>query len=143
MVGQRRRTIEEEEMTMGETRMLEATASKEGKWWNIAIPELDQVTATKKMADVQDYATSLSAVVLDVPEEDVNVRVTFSLPEEVEAAWQAARDETRRARELTMSAAARTRTVVRALHDDGCTVREIGILLDISNQRVSQIIRGK
>lgn len=128
---------------MDDLRVIDATASKEGKWWTIAIPELDQVTATRKMSDVREYATSLAAVVLDVPEACVDVRVSFGLHEAVEAAWQAARDETRTARELTMSAAANTRTVIRTLHDDGCTVREIAVLLDISNQRVSQIIRGK
>lgn len=128
---------------MDATRVLEASASKEGKWWNIVISDLDQVTATKKMSEVQEYATSLAAVALDVPETEIDVRVSFRLPEEAEAAWQAARDETRRARELTITAAAHTRTVVRTLSDGGCTVREIGVLLDISNQRVSQIIRGR
>lgn len=128
---------------MDDRRVIEATASKEGKWWNVSIPELDQVTATKKMSNVYEYATDLAALILDIPEKEIEVRVTFRLHDEVEAAWKIAREETRTAKELTMSAAARTRTVVKALHDDDCTVREIAVLLDISNQRVSQIIRGK
>lgn len=43
---------------MNAARVLEATAVKEGKWWTITIPELNQVTATKKASEVQEYAES-------------------------------------------------------------------------------------
>lgn len=127
---------------MENVRTLEATASKEGKWWNIAIAEIDQVTATKKLADVQEYADSLAAVALDVPTESVSVNVAYQLPEDVKTEWEAARADTRRAKELTIEAATRTRTVIQALHDGGYTGRDIEKLLGISFQRVSQILKA-
>lgn len=127
---------------MENIRTLEATASKEGKWWNIAIPEIDQVTATKKLGDVQEYADSLAALALDVPTESVRVNVTYALPEAAQAEWEAAREDTRRAKELTIEAAARTRSVIQALHDGGYTGRDIEKMLGISFQRVSQILKA-
>lgn len=127
---------------MGEPRVLEATATREGKWWNIAIPELDQVTATKKSSEVQEYANSLAAAVLDVPEADVDVQVVYTLPEAVEADWKAAREETRKAKELTIAAAGHTKTVVLTLREDGYSGRDIAKMLGLTFQRVSQILNS-
>lgn len=127
---------------MNEPRVLAATAAKRGKWWDITIPELDQVTTTKRLEEVQEYAGSLAAAVLDVPEADIHVHVLYTLPEAVEAEWEAAREETRKAKELTIAAAARTRTVVQQLHGDGYTTRDIAKVLGISNQRVSQLLNS-
>lgn len=127
---------------MATPKTFEATATKEGKWWNVAIAELDQVTATKRLGEVQEYADSLAAAVLDVPESDVHVQVVYTLPEAVETEWAAAREETRKAKELTIAAAARTKTVVGQLYAAGYTIRDIAQVLGISFQRVSQIINS-
>ena len=127
---------------MSSKRVLEATAVKEGKWWTITIPELDQVTATKKMAEVQEYAESLVAAVLDLSEDEVQVAVKFSLPETVATEWLAARKDTVQAKEATVSAAAKTKSVIEKLHGDGYTTRDIEKVLGISYQRVSQIINS-
>lgn len=127
---------------MSSKRVLEATAVKEGKWWTITIPELDQVTATKKTAEVQEYAESLAAATLDLPEDEVQVSVKFDLPETVATEWNAARKDTVQAKEATMSAAAKTKSVIEKLHGDGYTTRDIEKVLGISYQRVSQIINS-
>lgn len=123
-------------------RVFQATASKQGKWWNITIPELGQASATKKLTEVQEYANSLAAATLDVQETDVDVRVTFTLPAAVESEWTAAREETRRAKELTIAAASRTKRVVKQLHAQGYTIRDIAQVLGISFQRASQILNS-
>ena len=126
---------------MENKRMLEATATKGGKWWNIAIPELEQITATKKLGEVQEYANSLAAAILDVSVDSVHVNIAYALPETARAEWEAARAQTLRAKELTMEAAARTKIIVRQLHDSGYTVRDIEKVLGISFQRVAQILK--
>lgn len=122
-------------------RTLEAVAMKDGKWWEISIPELDQVTSTKKLSEVQEYADSLAAAILDVPEGAVTVNVTYELPEAAKKEWAKAREETDKARELSMSAAEHTRRVVRGLHAEGYTVRDIEKVLGISFQRASQLLK--
>lgn len=127
---------------MSVTRTLEATAVKEGKWWNITIPELDQVTATKKINEVQEYAESLAAAILDVPTEQLQVNVKFDMPGAVAAEWDAARADTTQAKDLTIAAAARTRAVIEKLHTDGYSMRDIEKVLGMSFQRVSQILKS-
>ncbi|SEF12698.1 hypothetical protein SAMN04489740_4276 [Arthrobacter alpinus] len=106
---------------MNAARVLEVTAVKEGKWWTITIPELNQVTATKKASEVQEYAESLAAVVLDVPEDQVTVNVKFDLPPAAAEAWSAARLDTLKAKEETMSAAAKTKAVIEDLRGNGAS----------------------
>lgn len=127
---------------MNAARVLEATAVKEGKWWTITIPELNQVTATKKASEVQEYAESLAAAVLDVPEDQVTVTVKFDLPPAAAEAWSVARLDTLKAKEETMSAAAKTKAVIEDLRGNGYTTRDIEKVLGISFQRVSQIINS-
>lgn len=122
-------------------RTLEAVAMKDGKWWEISIPELDQVTAAKKLSEVQEYAESLATAILDVPEGTVTVNVTYGLPVAVSSDWEQAREEMTRAQELTKSAAEHSRSVVRELHTKGYTVRDIEKVLGISFQRASQLLK--
>lgn len=127
---------------MSANRVLEATAVKEGKWWTITIPELNQVTATKKASEVQEYAESLAAIVLDIPEDAVVVNVKFDLPPAAAEAWSMARMDTLKAKEDTISAAAKTKSVIEDLRGNGYTTRDIEKVLGISYQRVSQIINS-
>lgn len=122
-------------------RTVEAVAIKDGKWWEISIPELDQVTAAKKLSEVQEYAESLATAILDVPEGSVAVNVTYGLPAAVASEWEQAREEKTRAQELTKSAAEHSRSVVRGLHSKGYTVRDIEKVLGISFQRASQLLK--
>lgn len=124
-------------------RELEATASKNGSWWTITIDELDQTTETKKLSDVEEAATRLAATALEMAPADLDVHVSYPVPEAVAQDWDAARAETRQAKELTIAAAAHTRTVVHQLHQDGYAGREIAKVLDMTAQRVSQILNHK
>lgn len=124
-------------------REVEATASKDGKWWTITIDELDQTAGTKKLSDVEETAARLAATALEVAPEDLDVQVSYPVPEAVAQDWDAARAETRQAKELTIAAAAHTRTVVHQLHQDGYTGREIAKVLGMTFQRVSQILNHK
>ncbi|MDJ0322099.1 hypothetical protein [Pseudarthrobacter sp. PS3-L1] len=127
---------------MSITRTLEATAVKEGKWWTITIPELDQVSATKKITEVQEYAESLAAGILDVPNETIAVNVAYTMDPDTDAEWKAARADTVHAKELTIAAAARAKSVIEKLHTEGYSLREIESLVGVSFQRVSQILKS-
>lgn len=124
-------------------RTLEASATKAGPWWTIRIDALAQTAGTKKLSDVEEAATRLAAAALEMPPEDLDVQVSYPVPEAVAQDWAAARAETRQAKELTIAAAAHTRTVVHQLHQGGYTGREIAKVLGMTFQRVSQILNHK
>ena len=64
------------------------------------------------------------------------------LPADFVAARDLARARRREADRLRDEAAAAHREAVRILNDRGYTVRDIGTLMDVSPQRVSQLVHG-
>lgn len=72
----------------------------------------------------------------------MTVTVKFDLPPAAAEAWSVARLDTLKAKEETMSAAAKTKAVIEDLRGNGYTTRDIEKVLGISFQRVSQIINS-
>lgn len=58
-------------------RALKAEAYKEGKWWLVSIPEIDALTQSRTMRGVPAMAADLAAIVLDVPEGQVDVAIAY------------------------------------------------------------------
>lgn len=120
-------------------RTLEATAVKENGWWTIAIPEIDAVTATKKLSEVDEYAHSLAAGMLDLPDGEVTVTVTVTLPEDEQARWNQAREAAEEARHATSRAAVVTREVIDSLASAGWSDRDIAAATGLTFQRIYAI----
>lgn len=120
---------------------IEATAVKDGQWWTVAIPDLDQSAATRRRTEVQDQAERLAATALGVDASEVTVTVVYPLPETVREDWEQIREDKSRAQELSVSADARTQAVVSALHASGYNGRDIAAMLGLSFQRISQILK--
>lgn len=127
--------------TMTNIRKFEATAVHEGKWWEISFadPELDTVTATRKIGDIQDMATDAVALWLDVDPATIEVHVTIEIPDQYRTAWETAQAKATAAREEEAEAARLSRSVVRGLRAEGYTLAEAGVLLGLSRSRVHQL----
>ena len=122
-------------------RKLEAVAHKEGKWWEIHIHELDQVTQASRAKDIQDMATDLAAVVLNLDPDEVEVNVTLRAPDEVHQRWAQAREDIEKAQELSAKGAAESRAVVAELRRTPADPRaDRVVILDLHGQRVE--VRG-
>lgn len=121
------------------TQRIEATATREGKWWEINLPGLGTRTAARKLANVQEMAEECAALWLDVEIETLDVHVRIDLPADVRSEWEAARAKAERARTEESEAAALSRAVVRRLRADGYTYAEAAQLLGLSMQRVHQL----
>ncbi|MHA7294341.1 hypothetical protein [Arthrobacter sp. HLT1-21] len=116
-----------------------AAARREGKWWVIEIPELGVTTQARNVAEIQEMATDLAAVIRNVDLAEVQVTVSMLTPELPEDSWQEAREKTLRAQELSKEAAVASRVVVTSLRSSGYTMRDIAAILGLSHQRVSQL----
>lgn len=119
-------------------RELEAVAHKEGKWWEIHIHELDRVTRTSRTKDIQDMATDLAAIALNLDPDEIRVNVTLRPPGDIMSRWTQAREDAERAQELSTKAASESRAVVTELSRQ-FTITEVARMLGISTQRVSQL----
>ena len=128
-----------------EARMTTYTVSvtREGRWWIVRAPEIDQVTQARRLSEVTKAARELIAVTLDVPMSTVRVQVHVERVGEVEDVTgraEAIRKEHARADELARRAHDESRELARQLAGAHVPMRDIGELLGVSHQRVHQLI---
>jgi hypothetical protein len=114
---------------------------REPGWWIVQIPELDLTTQARRLGDVEKSAREAIAALLDVG------TVTFDVEQDVRAPVAVVRelDEARalmdRAAILREESADRIgQAVDKLIKDFGVTMREAGKLLDLSHQRIAQLV---
>ena len=74
-------------------RLYEATAYRDGKWWTFEIPELSNPSPSgvpivamgqaRTVADLDQVAREVAALWLDVEEDDIDVNVSVTPPDDV------------------------------------------------------------
>lgn len=133
-------------------RTLTARAYREGKWWTIEIPELTSpsprggdsriiaVGQARTVKEIQAAAVDLAAVWLDVDESAVEVHVTIEIPEPAAELFAQAKKNEETARAAVSEAAQQWREAVRALTANGLSQADAARILDLSPQRISQLI---
>lgn len=116
-----------------------AACRRVGDWWAISVPQLKGVhSQTRRLDQVEAMAREAIALMLDVDPASIAVDVRPELPGVVSHALEARRA----ARQAEEDAERATAAAVRALLDDGYTVRDAGAMLSLSPQRISQIAPG-
>ncbi|WP_308465642.1 antitoxin HicB [Rathayibacter soli] len=120
-------------------RQLEATATREGRWWFIDIPELGTGGQARSVREIDSAAAEIASLWLDVDTSDVQVNVTIRVPADAQAAWQRAQEIEIVAREAQAEAAMLKRTAVHALRADGYTLDAAARAFKISTQRAHQL----
>jgi hypothetical protein len=119
----------------------QAAVSRDGKWWMIAVPEVDGVTQARRLADVEQMARELIAVTLGTKISEVAVEIEYQdiAGTAVNHDLALIRREKAEAARLEQDAARRTSDLVRALVAEGIPLRDIGQMLGVSFQRVHQL----
>ena len=116
-----------------------ATATREGRWWLVRVPEIDGVTQARSLAEAEVMARDLVAITLDVPQATVTVALTVDLPDDV-ADHLARATEAKAAAEASAATAAReAREVAARLVKAGVSLRDVGAVLGVSHQRAHQL----
>ncbi len=117
-------------------------AVRSGRWWAIDVPELPGVhSQARRLDQVEDLAREAIALMLDTPQDafelviepDLNSLGTLESP--IKEALQARQT----AQYAQQQASATMRHAVREIREAGYTSRDAGILLGVSNQRISQL----
>jgi hypothetical protein len=116
-------------------------AVRDGSWWGIEVDGVDGAFSQARRIDqVEAMAREVVSLLLDVEPDsfDLDVRVHYpaewaALAEEVTAARAAAEQAEKAAGVIARQAA-------RLLHDAGLPVRDVGAVLNVSPQRVSQLL---
>jgi predicted RNase H-like HicB family nuclease len=116
--------------------------ARSGGWWAITVPTLDGVfSQSKRLDQVEDSAREAISLMLDVDAGDVGALDIIVTPPPIVANLLGALEElTAVAEEATRAAAATRREVVELLRAEGLPLRDVGALIGVSHQRVSQLL---
>lgn len=119
-----------------------ASAIRSGDWWAIEVPDVAVHTQAKRLDQAANMAREAIALVLDVDEVGIDVEVDVDHHWLNEAGlmlddWDQARAD---ARLLKADADAAARQTARYLRWDGYSMRDIAKLMDVSFQRVHQLV---
>jgi hypothetical protein len=60
-------------------REYKAEVTREGRWWMIYVPEIDQLTQARRVGEIEDMARELIAVSTDTPLSKIRVHVTIEV----------------------------------------------------------------
>ncbi len=120
------------------------TAARAGRWWTVNVRELSAVhTQARRLDMVESMAREAIALALRTPQDSFDIAMQTdlaslgSLRTPVEEALSA-RNASERAQE---HASASMRRAVQEIRSAGYSARDAGMLLGLSNQRISQIER--
>lgn len=122
-----------------------ATVTREGKWWMVAIPELNGLTQARRLAEAEDMAREWIAATLNVPLSAVAVDVVVGEVADIRV-WDAVAEiKSLRGNAAELEARARTQAedLARRLAAAGIPVRDIGTVLGVSFQRAHQLVTAE
>jgi predicted RNase H-like HicB family nuclease len=122
-----------------------ASAERSGKWWAVKVPDVPGAfTQGRNLKEAAEMAREAVALLLDLPEEQIEIDLIPELPRATTAALEdfqarrAARESAEEAERTAQEAAARA-----LVADAGLSVRDAGVILGISHQRVAQLAPGR
>lgn len=115
-----------------------AIATRTDGWWAVRVPEIDGLFTQAKRLDQVPEMVADAADLLIGEAVEVEVRPAFS--SDIEADIDKSRTLNEQASRTRREAADYSRYLVNRLrHDEDLTVRDVGTVLGVSPQRVSQL----
>ncbi|MDV7991615.1 HicB family toxin-antitoxin system [Rhodococcus sp. IEGM 1374] len=126
---------------MSTTYKVEVT--RDGKWWMISIPELDALTQARRIDDVPVMARELIALETGVALTDVAIEQRIELVtggEDLAARVRTIREHRARLSEEEARVQTEMADFAKELAAADVPVRDIGSLLGVAHQRVSQLV---
>lgn len=118
-----------------------ATATRAGEWWAIEVPDIagGLHTQARRLDQVAAAVADAVALVADIPRDSIQVDISTKLPPGDAELIDAVRAASQEATIATERASRLSRQAVEQLRSQGMTVRDVGGLLGVSAQRVSQL----
>lgn len=118
-----------------------ATVQRSDGWWAVEVGYGTGLsTQARRLDQVPAMVADAVALAADVDPSDVDVAVVPHLSDEDARMVQAARQAALEAAQSARRASELSRAAARRLRGEGLTVRDVGGLLGVSAQRVSQLV---
>ena len=120
---------------------LTAKAERSGGWWAVEVPEVPGLfTQAKRLDQIDGMVRDAAALLTGEPEESFDVTVEPVVPAPVANSLDRSHHLTEEAAKLQRDAAEEARKAAQLMQAEGMTVRDIGRVMGVSFQRVSQIL---
>ena len=120
---------------------LTANAERSGGWWAVEVPEVPGLfTQAKRLDQVDSMVRDAAALLTGQPEDSFEVVIEPKVPERVALTLKRSHELTAEAARLQREAAEDARKAAELMRSEGMTVRDIGQVMGLSFQRVSQIL---
>jgi hypothetical protein len=126
---------------MKQRKMYGLVVEREPGWWIVRIPELDLTTQARRLGDVDKNAREAIAALLEFGTASFDLEQDVRPPVAVAQELDEARALLDRGAILREEGADRIgQAVEKLIKDFGLTMREAGTLLDLSHQRIAQLV---
>ncbi len=116
----------------------EAKVTKDGRYWLVHVPAIGRYTQARHLRELEAMTEDLIEVMTGERPEAVDYDI--QLPDEVTRHLAAAKRYRAEAASANSQAATEVRAAVRALHESGVPLRDIGKLLGVTYQRAHQLL---
>lgn len=118
---------------------------RSGGWWAITVPGLPGVfSQARRLDQVEAMARDAIAVARGIDPQDVGpIDIEVTPPDSVKGMLDELQASLDAAESANAHAAATRRKAAQTLHDMGMPMRDVGALIGVSHQRVSQILDEK
>lgn len=121
-----------------------AELTRNGRWWHVYVPEVDQVTQARTLAEADEMARDLIVLVeedrgVSLDPATIELHRNVQLPETVTNHLRQADELREQARQTQQAARDEQADAVRELRKSGISLRDAGAALGLSHQRVSQL----
>ena len=118
-----------------------ARARRSGDWWAVDVPELPGVfTQARRLEHIPDLVRDAVSLLEHVEADTIEVAVEPLLDEATVADLAEARSKRERAAALEREASESIASLARRLTQSGLTLRDTGVVLGVSHQRVAQLL---
>ncbi len=117
-------------------------ADRSGQWWSIeaSVPRASVWTQARRIDQIEATVREAIALALDVTPDSFEINVHIEIPEDLRADVEIANVIATIAEIAQDAATVARRVVALKLQKQGLTVRDIGQVLGLSAQRISQLI---
>jgi hypothetical protein len=117
-------------------------ARRIGSWWALDVEGLRGVhTQVRRIDQADEIARDAIAGVLEISPDSFEIVVAPEVPAALRTMVDQATKARSQAAQAQDAAAQLTRDAARRLVDEGLTVRDAGVLLGVSHQRIAQLVR--
>lgn len=117
---------------------VKAECERQAGGWSVRVPLLNITLTAKRLDRVTEEIKDLVHQSEGVDRCDIVVKVETSLPGII-CDLESAQDKMREAQRLQDQASREIRDVVSRLREEGLTMRDIAVLMNVSPQRVAQL----